>query len=309
MRRLLTIFSAGALGVEVTDDALSARLQIATLDHGRIRMPRKSNLTYALVEAGCSDQDTLIQDILPHHPQALSLSFEPLLDKYAFHVGNASAEFHGKNAMDLGVPLGHASRRSIVLPLAISEDGGVQTIYVSPVAGCSSLAKVNSRGTWANAKCRSVMESRLVDSITLADAIALVPPTLPILRLKIDVQGVDFRVVRSVPADVLRSRVVFLDVEVRKKTCATLYEGQEDCAIVLSHMASIGFDLVLPGAAGSTRTLPGCAHLPWDNACEANARFLNRAMRGVAGALPLPYIFHSKKTWHNLPKVDEEHGR
>ena len=294
------------LGAHISDDGLTARMQIATLEGGHVRVPR--NVSYVLMEAGCSDQDTLLQDMLPLHPQALVISFEPLLDKYAFHVGNASAKFYGKNAMDFGVPLGHAQPRSIVLPLAISLDGGLQTINVSPIAGCSSLLRVNSSAAWANSKCRSVMERRLVDSIRLVDAISLVPLALPILRLKLDVQGIDFRAVRSVPGDIPRRRVVFLDVEVKKDKCKSLYEQQESCSIVMAYMAAIGFQHVLPGANGSSRALTrGCLHLPWDNLCEANARFLNMAQREVVTKWPLPYKLGSQM-WREMPRVDEEHG-
>lgn len=264
-----------------------------------------------MVEAGCSDQDTLIQGVLPFHPEGFTLSLEPLLDKYAYHVGNASARYHGANERDLHVPLAHASRRSIVLPLAVSEHGGVHTLHASPVAGCSSIARVSMSGTWANKLCRSVVETRLVDSIRLVDAIALVPPHLPILRLKLDVQGIDFRLVKSVPPAYLQSRVVFIDVEVRKSGCTMLYNGQEDCPQVLEYMRGIGFQMVLPAANGTSSVLASCKSLPYDNACEANAHFLSQAQLSVAAAFPLPYRVHGGRRGGrgSPPRVDEEHGR
>jgi hypothetical protein len=298
------MLASAALGVEVTDEGIYARMQVGALQGGKLKIP--SGVRYVLLEAGCSDMDTLAQDVLPQHPEGMTLSLEPLLDKYSYLVGNASAKYHGKNGLDLTVPLGHAEQRSVVLPLAVSEDGGTQKIYVSPIAGCSSLAKVNRGGTWANGRCRSVVETRLVDSIRLVDAIGLVPPSVPILRLKLDVQGIDFRLVRSVPPPVLQSRVVFLDVEVRKNGCATLYQGQENCSEVLQYMHSIDFEMVLPGARGASRVLHGCQHLPYDNACEANARFRSKAQKDAAASFPLPYRVGKERA--GLPRVEEEHG-
>ena len=155
------------------------------------------------------------------------------------------------------------------------------------------------------------IETRLVDSIRLVDAIALVPPHLPILRLKLDVQGIDFRLVKSVPPAYLQSRVVFLDVEVRKSGCTMLYNGQEDCPQVLEYMRGIGFQMVLPAANGTSSVLASCKSLPYDNACEANAHFLSQAQLSVAAAFPLPYRVHGGRRGGrgSPPRVDEEHGR
>ena len=73
-------------------------------------------------------------------------------------------------------------------------------------------------------------------------------------------------------------------------------------------MQSIGFDMVLPGKGGTSRTLHSCAQLHWDNACEANARFLSKQMRDVAARHPLPYVV-GVKTFGGVPRVEEEHGR
>ena len=132
---VVTFVATTTLAVELTNSSLTARMQIATLTAGRLNIPRQ--VKYVLLEAGCSDMDTLMQDVLPSHPEGFTLSLEPLLDKYSFHMGNASAQYHGMNGIDMASPLGHASRRAVMLPLAVSEAGGLQTIHVSPVAGCS----------------------------------------------------------------------------------------------------------------------------------------------------------------------------
>ena len=143
--------------------------------------------------------DTLLQDLLPLHPRlAFSVSFIPMLDKYSYLVGNASAEFHEAGSTRRGRSRSrYANREASTLPLTNPPRGGLHSFAVSPIAGCSSLADVNPNGTWANQRCRTVTERRLVDSLTVADVLALVPEALPILRFKLDIQGVELDVLRT----------------------------------------------------------------------------------------------------------------
>ena len=309
MSTLARLIGAASLGAEIGDTSITARTQVAVLERGQLIVPHGTR--YVLVEAGCSDMDTLLQDLLPLHPDAFSVSFEPMLDKYSYLVGNASAEFHGPEARDETVPLAHANPRGIVLPLAISARGGLHSFAVSPIAGCSSLADVNPNGTWANQRCRTVTERRLVDSLTVADVLALVPEALPILRFKLDIQGVELDVLRTLsPPTLLRSRVVYVDLEVRRPgpRCPPLYHGQPACDEVLTFMHESGFDLVVPHFEGEPKRVNACSDIHYDNKCEANAHFRSRTLAHLASRLPLPYKLDRRKTFRGSPQTDEEHG-
>ncbi|KAJ1624294.1 hypothetical protein T492DRAFT_273514 [Pavlovales sp. CCMP2436] len=143
---------------------------------------------------------------------------------------------------DRSVPLAHHHPRAVILPLAVSEAGGSLTFTVSDVAGCSSLRKVNPGSKWGRF-CRKTLERRVVPSITLTDAINLVPPNLPIRLLKVDAQGVDFDILRSVPARVF-ARVETVILEVVPSRCTPLYVGQATCEQVFAFMKVLGFEPV-----------------------------------------------------------------
>lgn len=82
---------------------------------------------------------------------------------------------------------------------------------------------------------------RRVSSVTLVQALALLPARLPVRLLKIDAQGVDHTLVLSAPPALLRRRVDHISLEVRSDECTPLYHGQAGCAEVVAAMATIGF--------------------------------------------------------------------
>ena len=147
-------------------------------------------------------------------------------------------------AMGKFTPLGHHHPRGIVLPFAVAAEasaGGKQTLHVSKTAGCSSLAGFNPNSKWAVA-CRQPAETRVVPTITMADVFALLPHGLPVSVMKIDAQGTDEALVRSIPLSDLR-RVDRLDAETVVDRCKarTLYVGQGHCASLESYMHAHGF--------------------------------------------------------------------
>ena len=89
------------------------------------------------------------------------------------------------------------------------------------------------------------LETRIVDSITMAQALTLLPPVLPIHLLKIDAQGLDAALLRSTPESML-SRVQRIEFESfsGSSRCAgqSLYSGQEPCESILSWLAVRGFE-------------------------------------------------------------------
>ena len=97
--------------------------------------------------------------------------------------------YHG-HTVDRAVPLGHFSPNAVVLPIAVSVRGGPVVLTVTKTAGYSSLLPLNANNSAWGGQCREVLEKRLVDSMTLAQALALVPPRLPIRYLKVRISGV-----------------------------------------------------------------------------------------------------------------------
>ena len=77
--------------------------------------------------------------------------------------------------------------------------------------------------TWAQF-CGAKQEVREVDSITLEQAFGLLPQSLPVRFMKVDTQGMDFRLVNSASRATIR-RAESFEIEVRATNCEPLYEG------------------------------------------------------------------------------------
>ena len=139
------------------------------------------------------------------------------------------------------------------LPLAVSPTGGPVQLSVQHVAGCSSLVALNRRAAWAP-WCSTHLETRTVPSVTLTQALAFIPSRLPIALLKVDAQGVDFALIASTDARLLRRRVARIDMEVRAGDCQPLYMDQPACEQVVQHMNGIGFANATPCPRRSSGT-------------------------------------------------------
>jgi len=224
----------------VTDDALLLTVQAATLRNRVLVVPE--NTTDVILEIGCSDRNTADDEVLPTSKHSFLLAFEPLLDKYALLLAKGTHRYHG-GAKDRAVPLGHHHQRGVILPLAVSQHGGPLTFHVNEIAGCSGLKAVALENHFA---CKHALETRHVPSISLEAALGLVPSHLPISLLKIDAEGVDFNVLATTPATVLR-RVRHLHFEFHigdadsSGLCPGLYAGLPRCEEILAHMSLVGF--------------------------------------------------------------------
>lgn len=141
------------------------------------------------------------------------ISFEPLLDKYATLLARANERYNGPRVTDRATPLGHHHPRGVVLPFAVSPHGargrrdGMSPINVSRIAGCSSLVPFNENNSVWGQQCFTrdhrnggTFESRLVPTISIDQALRLAPSHLPIEKLKLDAQGLDFKIVRAAAA-------------------------------------------------------------------------------------------------------------
>ena len=218
--------------------ALKATLHVAHLTNGSIPMPASTE--NVIMEIGCSDMFTLDEHLLPHDTNFL-ISFEPLLEKYAVLLARGTPRFHPEGGGDRSVPLAHHHRRGVVLPIAVSPQGGaVGSFKVSTRAGCSSMLPVVNSTSWGQF-CAELLDTREVPSISLETALGLVPPHLPVAHLKLDVQGVDLALIQSVDAALLRRRVSTFSMEVVAEDCNPLYVGQPRCAEVLRYARSIGY--------------------------------------------------------------------
>ena len=234
----LALASAAPLSVSFEGDSLVAGLHIAHLDgNGALVAPPAAE--YAIIEVGCSDRNTVDEDLDKKWPGAFLVSLEPLLDKYAVLAGRGSTRI-GKGR-DRGVPLGRHHERGVVLPVAVSTHGHEANITVHRWAGCSSLSDLNKDANYARLCQQGQVEKRRVPTITLEKTISLVPAHLPIRLLKLDAQGTDIQLLMSVDPRVLRRRVEYLQFETVGKNCKPIYVGQPPCDIASEYLKSIGF--------------------------------------------------------------------
>ena len=291
VRRLST---ASTTGVQVTDTKLLATVHVAQLHDSAIIVPEQ--MKHIWIEIGCSDRDTLDDTLEKDDSIAYRfghgktnvnntflISFEPLLDKWAILLARGNRRYHGSHGdirrpvTDRAVPLGHHHKRGVVLPFAVAphdndSNGGLSTINVSRIAGCSSLMAFNEQAKWgehcytrgkkdSSGNAGGIMESRLVPTISITKALRLAPSHLPISRLKIDAQGLDSQILRAAAADL--DRVYFVEIEVVSDRCPKLYAGQEGHTTVDAYMQSVGF-------------LPGIFSFHGHLKCEGTGRFFRK---------------------------------
>lgn len=166
--------------IEITDDALYARMHVSTLHNGRLPLPGNVSV---VVEIGASDRNTMDVEFLQSAPQSFFLvSFEPVIDKYSRGLAR-----HPTGGGDRWQALGHHHERGIILPFAIGPQAGMQTLSVASNSGCSSLLPFarNERTSYFR-WCASVKERRRVPTITLHTALALIGR--PVALIKLDAQ-------------------------------------------------------------------------------------------------------------------------
>ena len=279
-RRLQQLQTSGCTAVTSSPEGLIAPVQVASVDeHGALFVPRTTKEIF--IEIGCSDRDTMDERELPASPNAFLIAFEPMIDKYAVLLARGSSRYFNKGGTDRAVPVGFHHKRGVVLPLAVSPAGGMLSFNVAQTAGCSSLAKLSPHGRWGSI-CRASLERRRVPSITLTAALRLagaVKGALPVSKLKIDAQGVDFDLINSTDPALLRSRVVTIELEVRATSsrCGPLYHGQPGCDEVVEHMRRIGFIATdLCPAPGGRRSDEGTS-------CERSILFRRKTPQSARG--------------------------
>ena len=168
---------AAIMGFRVEEGRLFADAHVAQLKGTVLAMPPGTD--HVVMEIGCSDTNTLDENLLPKDPKAFLVSLEPLLDKYSVLV----SRMKGRHKDDAQL-LGHHHPRGVVLPFAVDAKPGLRHFNVSQVAGCSSLLPMDPVAKWAGF-CIKTLEERVVDVISLAQALRLTG-SMPIHLLKID---------------------------------------------------------------------------------------------------------------------------
>lgn len=217
------------VGYEEDASGLYARIHVAQLDRGVLRIPEGASPIY--LEIGTSDRNTADEELLPHSNTSFLVSFEPVIDKYARGLAR-DPQWRGDHFQ----PLGHHHRRGLVLPFAVGPSVGIQTLRVGSNSGCSSLLHVensSNRLKW----CKHVKERRQVPSVTLEHALRWVNRTVDFI--KIDAQGLDLGIIES--AGPLLGRVRRFSLEVVSDWCDANYAGQQRCSEVVSRAAGLGF--------------------------------------------------------------------
>lgn len=256
------IDSAGALTVPLH--------VLHMLPDGRLPVPNKTREVF--VEIGTNAFDTWDTQVLPKHPGAFLVAFEPLVDKWSLLLArNARARVVGK--------LGWHNPRGVILPFAVSDKAGVVPFYISPRDGCSSLRRthVPSRGGWRNNgfvrnACAKTVETRQVPAIPLRTVLEDWLRGWRVTRLKIDAQGSDLSVLAGAGARVLRD-VGEVSLEALHDDCDGIYEGQPNCTTIVAGMATLGFH---PANFRCDQK----RYFTQGSGCEANVNFRN------AGAPP-----------------------
>jgi len=246
-----------------TDTQLLASTQVAQLRNGKIVMPEDTD--GIIVEIGYSDRNTADDELLPQYPKSFLVSFEPMLDKYAVLLARGTRRYHG-GGLDMAVPLGRHHHRGVVLPFAVSPKGGPLEMHISKIAGCSSLLEMNNNTVWGRF-CLDKMETRMVDTIRMEDAMALLPDDLPIRYFKIDAQGLDGTLIGEIPKAVLH-RIMVIEFESTTSYCNNLYKGQVKCEVIARYLQKEGFN----GECGLKGVKKG-------GNCEVEPKFTNSRYR------------------------------
>lgn len=130
----------------------------------------------------------------------------------------------------------------VVLPMAVSETDGSADFYVNAVAAASSLLPFHPPGLakWIGGETLNIAEKITVPTIRLETFLNRMG-IHEVSYLKIDAQGADLAVVRSLGARVSSIRRISLEVQV---TDNPLYAGASEKNLVVGYLTEAGYRLV-----------------------------------------------------------------
>ena len=266
--------------------ALSVPLHVLHMSSdGRIPVPNSTKELF--VEIGTNAFDTWDMQLLPKHPDAFLVAFEPLVDKWALLLArNARARVVGH--------LGWHHERGVILPFAVSDHEGVVPFYVSPRDGCSSLRRTHTpqHGGWKSngfvtRACAKTVQTRMVPAITLRRVLVEWLAGWPVARLKIDAQGADLSLLAAAGAGLLR-RVAEVSLETLRDSCDGIYDNQPNCTTTVDALHVLGFEPLGAFRCDEPR------HFTQGSGCEANVLFRNRLAPPAAPSMARAARFRSK---------------
>ena len=145
--------------------------------------------------------------------------------------------------------------RVYVVPAAVSDDTGLGMMgYYNHNGASSSLSVLAVGKAVGNATDRPRI---VVPVVTLAAVLASVPPSVSLEYLMTDMQGHDFRALRSAGSALRRVPYIKTEVWLRRQY---EYEGAHNdfCSDFLPLMLSLGYEPL--GAALDTKGKPGGKH-------------------------------------------------
>ncbi|CAE7235626.1 unnamed protein product [Symbiodinium sp. CCMP2592] len=186
----------------------------------------------------------LLRDSLPPADRRFLVSFEPLLDKYADLITSWVAN------SDATSTIGAHYSRGVMLPYAVGcpPSDEVALFHVGLADVCSSLLNISEgfRGQgWSHwfkdlkDTCAKEMDVRLVPCISLETVIRDLLLGGHISFLKIDAQGKDLDVVRSLGSQM--HKVHRIQMEALPKSHESVYVNQPMCDHIVAEMMKLGF--------------------------------------------------------------------
>jgi FkbM family methyltransferase len=129
----------------------------------------------------------------------------------------------------------------VVVPMAVSEQDGYADFYLNAFAAASSLLPFDSAGLvrWRGGKVLKVERKLVVPTIRLDTFLDLMK-TPEVHFLKIDAQGADLAVVRSLGRRIKDVRKISLEVQINP---VPLYAGGSNKDDIQRYMRAAGFSL------------------------------------------------------------------
>jgi len=227
------------------EPGVMATIQVAQLPFWRNYAHLSKEPTEFWIEVGANSIG-LLRDQMQRQGNfdngAFLVSFEPLLDKYAWLLQAMHKRLHRGQ-------LGLQHKHGIVLPYAVGCSGQT-TFYITPIDGCSSLLKPRGKEfasdpnkqkwkTKIGRDCAVEAEQRTVPCISLEKVIREWLEARDIAYIKIDAQGFDLQVVKSAGRMMHKLKNVYMETQC--DNAAMLYKGQPNCSSVYVEMIRLGF--------------------------------------------------------------------
>ena len=146
-----------------------------------------------------------------------------------------------------------------VIPAAVSDSSGIVTMQIyNKLGASSSLGKPSSPQEWNTSPERDGRK-KIVPSISFQDILDSIPIDIDIPFIKTDMQGFDFRAVKSVGESLVARGVKRLLTEVYLDNIQTYEDVENDlCLHWIQYMNSLGYKLHRLGRLSGSEALMNC---------------------------------------------------